>query len=373
MTAVTDSPLRPGDPPPFWQGYWHPQGLPTGGVEVSPRGASAPAQERRVPAAAAAEPVAPAAAIPMPAAPAAEVPALPAPAAEAAAIALPAAPVVEAPVIALPAAPAPEAPATALPAAAPSARAATAPPSAPPQPARPLAPVLARLADRAPLVRLSAPPAPGNREAALALAGQARQLAQAKQGARAVQALEAALAAAPGEAALYAQAAQLLWGLGARPDALATAAVAQALAPQALPVAELAIGQALSLGQLGWAAAFVGRSLAKHPEHPYLSAIGRWTAQAAGAPGALRAAYCFACKRPSAGAPGPLACSGCAKPLGPGAPVQRGALKGAWLARSGPAGRLVLAADCPACARAVPLAPGPRGPACARCETPLNG
>jgi hypothetical protein len=360
--------LRPGDPPPFWDGPWHPQGLAEGAVTVKPL---APGEQHTFPAfpvstlatthvpAAPAAPGAPVNAPPVQPAVEKVIPASPPPAAEPIAMAAP----------------------SAEPAPAAQAGAPTPPPAAQAAPPQPEAPAQPRQAPPAPprsyVTSLFSQgpirPAPGVPEVAeLEMTAQfrtyAKQLQSQGKFGEALQGLVEALRRSPGEAATYAQLGSLMLAGKAWEDAAHHFLIAYMLAPRELAHARMMLHASWVLGYVGWSYQ-IAMAIHKAQPTPDVAEIGRaaqaWLSNRT--PGVT--ALCPACRVSSiVPAPGPCAkCGGATMGSGVNATGFTG-LK--LLQQTPPTGRLFVGASCHSCQTDTVLLATRGGPKCLTCQGP---
>jgi hypothetical protein len=406
-THTVTATLRPGDPPPFWEGPWHPEGKLEGAVMVRPRGAAdrgssgqsitstvpaaappaavepviataAPMVAPELPIAPSASPTADAVATPVEdpttAAAAAQTPAENhAPTAESTApraaestapqaaesTAAPASvPAVPAPGAVINLGPAPEAPATV----------AAPPPPAPPAPAPPARAGGLSLAAQGTLAAAQGLPTQANPAASDALRTKAKELQAAGQLGPALQALGEALKHSPGEPATYAQMGQALLAGRAWEDAAHHFLIAYMLAPREPAYGRMTLNAAFVLGYVGWAFQ-IAQALYKAAPAPDLAEMGRQAQGWLQARPAAVTALCPACRATSIlPAPGP--CPKCgANPMG--APANATGFAGLkLLQQGGPSGRLFAGANCIACKQDTILVIAKGGPSCQACQQP---
>jgi hypothetical protein len=334
--------LRPGDPPPFWEGLWHPEGKAEGAIMVKPLVAGQ-AHGTTI----AAPPAAPTA---PPAAPAAPPTAMPS---------------------AQAAVPAAEAPAAPTQSAAPPQAPAAAQPAAPAQPGgtgplggQPRSFVLSLLA-QGPLAPLLTLPAAGDPAVAEAIRAKAKELQGAGQLGPALQALTEGLKRSPGDAATYAQTGQTLLAGRAWEDAAHHFLIAYMLNPREASYARMTLHAAWALGYVAWSFQ-IAQALYKTAPSPDLAEIGR---QAQGwlqarTPGAVTT-LCPAC-RTNALLPAPGPCPKCGQqPMG--APANAFGFQGLKLLQQGQ-GRLFAGATCVTCKEDTVLVVSKGGPRCQACQ-----
>jgi hypothetical protein len=364
--------LRPGDPPPFWDGPWHPQGLTDGAVQVKPLTAGEAHAFPAFPVSTTLTATVPKAAEPVAVPPAPSQPARPEPAAAQA----PAEPVAPPPQPqvqpAQPAAAAPAQPAAptapAQPAAAPQGPSSDAPAQPrPPAPAPPRSYVTS-LFSQGPIR-----PAPGvpelvDQEMTAQFRAYAKQLQGEGKFGEALQGLNEALRRSPGEASTYAALGNLMLGGKAWEDAAHHFLIAYMLAPKELTHARMTLHAAWVLGYVGWAYQ-IAMAIHKVQPAPDVAEIGRaaqgWLQNRQAAVTAL----CPSCRHVAlTPAPGP--CQKCgAACMGSG--VNAAGFQGLkLLQQTAPTGRLFAGASCHSCKTDTVLLVTRGGPKCLSCQGP---
>jgi hypothetical protein len=355
--------LRPGDPPPFWDGPWHPQGLTDGAVQVKPLTAGEAYAFPAFPVSTTLTATVPKAAEPVAVPPTPPQPARPEPAAAQA----PAEPVAP-----------PQPPQAAQPQAQPAQPAAAAPtppaaePSGPAQP-RPTPPAPPRsyvtsLFNQGPIR-----PAPGvpelvEQEMTAQFRAYAKQLQGEGKFGEALQGLNEALRRSPGEAATYAALGNLMLGGKAWEDAAHHFLIAYMLAPKELAHARMTLHAAWVLGYVGWAYQ-IAMAIHKVQPAPDVAEIGRaaqgWLQNRQAAVTAL----CPSCRHVAL-TPTPGPCQKCgAACMGSG--VNAAGFQGLkLLQQTAPTGRLFAGATCHSCKTDTVLLVTRGGPKCLSCQGP---
>lgn len=351
--------LRPGDPPPFWDGPWHPQGKSEGAVQVKPLKAG---EAYSFPA----FPVSETAGVAVPAAPAA-------PQATAIPVAPPQPEVTKTIPAAEPVAPPPPAaaepiappPPPAEPAPQPSAQAA---PQTPPQAPPPPRSYVTSLFSQGPIR-----PAPGvpelvEQEMTAQFRTYAKQLQSQGKFGEALQGLNEALRRSPGEAATYAQMGSLMLAGKAWEDAGHHFLISYMLAPRELGFARMTLHAAWVLGYVAWSYQ-IAMALHKAQPTPDVAEIGRAAQQWLQARGPAVTQLCPACRVSSISAqPGPCAKCGGAQL---GAPANAVGFAGLKLLQQNPTtGRLFAGASCAGCKTDTVLLLTKGGPKCLSCQGP---
>ncbi|HEY9722592.1 MAG TPA: hypothetical protein V6D47_11275 [Oscillatoriaceae cyanobacterium] len=336
--------LRPGDPPPFWDGPWHPRGESAGAVMVKPLtpgerytfpefGSSATATVPAAPAPAAAtpEPIAqPVASATIPQA---------APAPEPAPIA---------------AGPAPSEPRPASPP----------PPEQQTPPAAPRSYVGSLLAQGA-IASITSFPQPLDADGAAQFRAKAKELQAAGQLGPALQAIAEAVKRSPGDAAIYAQMGSLLLAGRAWEDAAHHFLLAYMLAPKEPSYQRMTLHAAWALGYVGWAFQ-IAQGLFKLQPSQDVADVGRqaqgWLASRAPAATSL----CPACRTNAlVTQPGP--CPKCGQ-AAIQAPANAVGFAGIRLLQQGQNGRLFVGAACGSCQQETALLVTRGGPRCQHCQ-----
>lgn len=312
--------IKPGDPPPFWEGPWHPQGRSEGAVLVKARPTNA------------ATPFPPAGATPPP--------------------------VRQTP---------PPAPAKPPTAAAPGAQRSTSP-STNVQSGATRSLITNLLVHGHPQPISALPPAL-DAAAATALRQQAKESQAAGQLPQTVALLTEALKFDARDAGLYAQFGHALMAARVPEDAAHHFLLAYMLAPQDIQVARLALHAAWALGYVGWAFQ-IAQALHKRQPAPEWVELGKAAAVwLRSSRPAARTLLCTTCRVTAVVPPG-VGCPKCGK-AGLGAPAQDAALAGLRvLQQSPPKGRLFVGATCQQCRKDTVLIVKAGGLQCLRCQAP---
>ncbi|MEB3196384.1 MAG: hypothetical protein VKP62_04195 [Candidatus Sericytochromatia bacterium] len=375
--------LKPGDPPPFWEGLWHPQGLSEGAVHVSPRSGSAPLPgEGQLP------PSPPAAApdvvhMPPPAA-APDVVHMPPPAAAPDVVHMPP-PAATSDVVHMPPpAAAPDVVHMPPPAAAPDLVHMPPPPSTPdstaastgavppaPPPAAPTPPrsLVLTLVAQGPLRSVPHLPAPLDLARAEALRASARELQAQGQVGQALATLSESLKFHAAEPQTYALLGQALMMARATEDAAHHFLLAYMLAPRELAYGRFLLHAAWALGYVGWAFQ-VAQALHRIQAQPEWVEVGKVAvAWLKGGRPPQHTALCTSCRVSTlVSAPGP--CAQCGRPT-LGAPANDAGFAGLrLLQQQGTAGRLFVGVACRHCSQEGVVQVRPGGVACQHCHAP---
>lgn len=343
--SISAPTLRPGDPPPFWDGPWHPRGETAGAVTVKPL---VPGESHSFPAFGSAATV--------------TVPAAPAPAAA------PAEPIAQPEVTATvpKAALAPEPEPIAAGPSPTEARPAS--PTPPPQPQTPPASprsYVGSLLAQGPIASITSFPQPLDANGAAQLRAKAKELQAAGQLGPALQAIAEAVKRSPGDPALYAQMGSLLLAGRAWEDAAHHFLLAYMLAPKEPSYSRMTLHTAWALGYVGWAFQ-IAQGLFKLQPSQDLADVGRqaqgWLSSRPPAVTSL----CPGC-RANTLLPQPGPCPKCGA-AAIQAPANAVGFAGIRLLQQGQNGRLFAGAACVSCQQETALLVTRGGPCCQHCQ-----
>ena len=348
MTVVR---LKPGDPPPFWNGLWQPHGQSQGAVLVRDGVIVAPSDANASP-------------IALPAISASENPgaqtigghmATPSPGA----------PQRQASVAATGVSQGSETTATGA-SQRPERASVKGAATGPHQPEDTARSWVAQLVSRSVLSRPTAAPVSRDVQQGAALVQQARAYLAQRQWVNALKCLQASLDFAPAQSDTYLLTAQCLQASRASGDALHHALVAAMLNPREVSVQRLAMHYAWVAGYVGWAFHWA-QSLHKQAPAAEVADLGRMARAWLTSQPPAHTAFCMPCRK-SQLVDARSRCDACQAPL-VGAPANAQSLKGLlFLQHGAPHGRLFVGAPCTRCQRDTALILGSGGARCAHCH-----
>ncbi len=225
---------------------------------------------------------------------------------------------------------------------------------------------VAQLVSRSVLSRPTAAPVNRDVQQGAALVQQARAHLAQRQWVNALKCLQASLDYAPAQSDTYLLMAQCLQASRASGDALHHAVVAVMLSPREVSVQRLAMHYAWVAGYVGWAFHWA-QSLYRQAPAADVADLGRIARAWLTLQSQANTAFCMPCRKPQL-VDARSRCDACQAPL-VGAPANAQSLKGLLLLQHGaPHGRLFVGAPCARCQRDTALILASGGARCAHCH-----